>query len=173
MTYPTIWAQCAQQPKNPTICTNSSSTSSRMESRLQRWLLHSPNWSPKDLDFLTWWDHLNSISSKKWNDLPNDLSPMRSTTEESNFLHSAISNVFKDGKSSSKITFILVQLDSERFRSSHEIELSEINIKWKNRMTHPMIWVQFAQQPQISTIHNYSSSTSSRMESRLRRSFLH
>ena len=69
------------------------------------------------------------MTNEKCNDLPKDLSPMCSTAVESNDSHLSISNDFKDGKSSSKITFAFDQLDFLRLRVSHIIESLEFNDK--------------------------------------------
>ena len=66
------------------------------------------------------------MSNKEQTELLRHVSPMRSTTVESNDLHSFMFSVSKDAKSSSKITFTFFQLDFQRFRVSHIIEWSII-----------------------------------------------
>ena len=54
---------------------------------------------------------------------------MCSTAAESNDEHLVIFNDFKDGKSSSKITFAFDHLEPQRLRVSHIIESLEFNDK--------------------------------------------
>ena len=122
MNYSETSVQCAQQLQSPTICNSSSPTSPTTQNRLRRLLSRFPSWILRVLESLTPWNDRDSISHKAKNELLRDVSPMRSTTAESNDSQPHMSNVSNDTKSSSNITFAFSQLDLKSSRVSHIIE---------------------------------------------------